>query len=195
MFKTGNISLLNYSTYVELIKPKAFLGNRCTLKPKSLWPKLLQQVQIYFLTAATYFTVAQCKSFLHFSCNNNTNNNNIIIIFSFTSFLANRKTIKILFPKEAAVRQHTQELSPDYKSLISKFESLNIKHHRRTSSSEAQFVQHQHVGFSFSKVIFVVLSILGIGMVSSLAVSNNVKMAGSLIWLCDLHLITIEFCK
>lgn len=99
------------------------------------------------------------------------------IFFSFyfsplTSFLTNRKTIKILFPKEAAERQYTQELSEDYKSLLSKFESLNIKHPRHSSSSEAQLVQHQHVGFGFSKIIFIVLSILGIAMVSVLAVTR-----------------------
>ena len=30
-FKTENISLFNYSTYIELIKRKTFLGVRCTL--------------------------------------------------------------------------------------------------------------------------------------------------------------------
>lgn len=106
-----------------------------------------------------------------------------------------RKTIKILFPKEAAVRQHTQELSPDYKSLISKFESLNIKHHRRTSSSEAQFVQHQHVGFSFSKVIFVVLSILGIGMFTYQVLSLFMGQKESLVRKSVLRWSTLDVAK
>lgn len=67
-------------------------------------------------------------------------------------------------------RQRIQELSPDYHSLISKFESLNSKHPRHSSTSEAQFVQQQHVGFSVSKIVFMVLSILGIAMVSEFAV-------------------------
>jgi len=75
-----------------------------------------------------------------------------------------RKTIKILFPKEAVERQRIQELSPDYHSLISKFESLNSKHTRHSSTSEGQFVHQQHVGFSVSKIVFMVLSILGIAM-------------------------------
>ena len=31
MFETGNISLFNYLTYIELIKGKTFFGVRCTL--------------------------------------------------------------------------------------------------------------------------------------------------------------------
>lgn len=76
-----------------------------------------------------------------------------------------RKTIKVLFPEEAEERQNFQELFPDYKSVIAKFESLNIKHQRQSSVSEgAQLVQHQHVNFSVSKIIFVTMSILGIAI-------------------------------
>ena len=81
-----------------------------------------------------------------------------------TYFLAYRKTVKILFPKEAVERQHTQELSPDYTSLLAKFESLNSKRPRHPSTN-GQFVQHQHLGFSLFKAVFTVLSILGIIMV------------------------------
>lgn len=76
-----------------------------------------------------------------------------------------RKTIKVLFPKEVAERQHNQESSPDYQSVLSKFDALERKPTQRSPSShEVQFGQHQHVGFSFSKVIFIVLSVLGITM-------------------------------
>lgn len=91
----------------------------------------------------------------------------MINLFCFTSFLANRKTIKVLFPEEAEERQNFQELFPDYKSVIAKFESLNIKHWRQSSVSEgAQLVEHQHVNFNVSKIIFVTMSILGIAFVS-----------------------------
>lgn len=71
----------------------------------------------------------------------------------------------MLFPEEAEERQNFQELFPDYKSVIAKFESL--KHQRQSSVSEgAQLVQHQHVNFNVSKIIFVTMSILGIAIVS-----------------------------
>lgn len=89
----------------------------------------------------------------------------MINLFCFTSFLANRKTIKLLFPEEAEVRQQVQEFFPDYKSLIVKFESLNIKHQRQ-SSEGAQLVHHQHFGFNLPKIIFVTVSIFGIAIVS-----------------------------
>ncbi|KAJ7386281.1 hypothetical protein OS493_010686 [Desmophyllum pertusum] len=78
-----------------------------------------------------------------------------------------RKTIKILFPKEVAERQRNQETSPDYRSVISRFDALDIKPTQRSPSShdhEVQFGQHQQMGFSFSKIIFIVFSILGIAM-------------------------------
>lgn len=91
----------------------------------------------------------------------------MINLFCFTCFLANRKTIKVLFPREAEERQNFQELFLDYESVIAKFESLNIKHRRQSSVSErAQLVQHQHVNFNVSKIIFVTMSILGIAFVS-----------------------------
>lgn len=93
--------------------------------------------------------------------------NKWLINFVLPLSLANRKTIKVLFPEEAEERQNFQELFPDYKSVIAKFESLNIKHQRQSSVSEgAQLVQHQHVNFSVSKIIFVTMSILGIAIVS-----------------------------
>ena len=102
----------------------------------------------------------------------------IIILFSSsTFFLENRKTIKILFPREAAERQHTQEFSEDYFSLLSKFEALSTKQRRHSSTNEAaQFVQHQHVGFSLSKIVFIVVSLLGIAMVSSFSVLPSISL-------------------
>ena len=100
----------------------------------------------------------------------------MINLFCFTSFLANRKTIKLLFPEEAEERQNFQECFPDYKSLIAKFESLNIKHHRQSSVSEgAQLVHHQHFGFNLPKIIFVTLSILGIAIVSKASSKKKMK--------------------
>lgn len=105
----------------------------------------------------------------------------MIDLFCFTSFLANRKTIKVLFPEVAEERQNFQELFPDYKSVIAKFESLNIKHQRQSSVSEgAQLVQHQHVNFNVSKIIFVTMSILGIAIVSK--ASSEKKSVVSHIW-------------
>lgn len=76
-----------------------------------------------------------------------------------------RKTIKILFPQEAAERQCTQESSPGYKSIVSKFESLNINHPRRNNNSNvSQAQQRQRVDFSLSKFVFIVLSVIGIIM-------------------------------
>ena len=73
----------------------------------------------------------------------------------------------MLFPEEAEERQNFQKLFSDYKSVIAKFESLNIKHQRQSSVSEGvQLVQHQHVNFNVSKIIFVTMSILGIAIVS-----------------------------
>ena len=81
--------------------------------------------------------------------------------------MLNRKTIKILFPQEAAERQCTQESSPGYKSIVSKFESLNINHPRRNNNSNAsQAQQRQRVDFSLSKFVFIVVSVIGIIMVS-----------------------------
>ena len=91
----------------------------------------------------------------------------MINLFCFTSFLVNRKTIKSLFPEEAEERQNFQELLLDYKSLITEFESLNIKHQRQSSVSEgAQLVHHQHFGFNLPKIVFVTVSIFGIAIVS-----------------------------
>ena len=93
--------------------------------------------------------------------------NKWLINFVLPLSLANRKTIKVLFPEEAEERQNFQELFPDYKSVMAKFESLNIKHQRQSSVSEgAQLVQHQHFNFNVSKIIFVTMSILGIAIVS-----------------------------
>ncbi|KAL9957563.1 hypothetical protein ACROYT_G039206 [Oculina patagonica] len=76
-----------------------------------------------------------------------------------------RKTIKILFPKEVAERQRYQEKSQDYRIVMSKFDALDITPTQRSSRShDVQFGQPQHVHFSFSKIVFIVLSILGIAM-------------------------------
>lgn len=102
------------------------------------------------------------------------NNNNFITTCSNNTtclivFFWYRKTIKILFPKEVAERQRNQETSPDYRSVISRFDALDIKPTQRSPSShEVQFGQHQQMGFSFSKIIFIVFSILGIAMVSDI---------------------------
>lgn len=71
-----------------------------------------------------------------------------------------RKTIKILFPKEVAERQLYQETLPNYRSVMSKFDALHIKPTQRSLSSHGV----QHVRFGFSKITFIVLSILGIAM-------------------------------
>lgn len=71
-----------------------------------------------------------------------------------------RKTIKILFPKEVAKRQLYQETSLNYRSVMSRFDALHIKPTLRSLSS----YEGQHLRFGFSKIIFVVLSILGIAM-------------------------------
>lgn len=77
-----------------------------------------------------------------------------------------RKTIKVLFPREAVARQRYQEFLPDYNSLLSEFESLNVKGHNRsgTSSGLAQVVHRQQVDFSLSRIVLIILSILGIIM-------------------------------
>ena len=107
----------------------------------------------------------------------------MINLFCFTSFLANRKTIKLLFPEEAEERQQVQEFFPDYKSLIVKFESLNIKHQRQSSVSEgAQLVHHQHFGFNLPKIIFVTVSIFGIAIVSKASSKKKDEV------LCKSHL-------
>jgi len=81
-----------------------------------------------------------------------------------------RKTIKVLFPREAVERQRYQEFSPDYNSLLSEFESLNVTEGRNrssTSSGRAQVVHRQQVGFSLSRIVLIILSILGVIMVSA----------------------------
>lgn len=93
----------------------------------------------------------------------------MINLFCFTSFLANRKTIKLLFPEEAEERQKFQELLPDYKSLITKFESLNIKHQRQSS-------------VNLPKIIFVTVSIFGIAIVSKASSKKKDEV------LCKSHL-------
>ncbi|KAK2571772.1 Bifunctional apoptosis regulator [Acropora cervicornis] len=78
-----------------------------------------------------------------------------------------RKTIKVLFPREAVERQRYQEFSPDYNSLLSEFESLNVTEGRNrssTSSGRAQVVHRQQVGFSLSRIVLIILSILGVIM-------------------------------
>lgn len=83
--------------------------------------------------------------------------------FNILFFFLYRKTIKILFPKEVAERQLDQETFPNYRSVMSGFDALHIKSTQRSSSSR----EVQRVQFSFSKIIFIVLSILGIAMVSA----------------------------
>lgn len=78
-----------------------------------------------------------------------------------------RKTIKVLFPREAVERQRYQEFSPDYNSLLSEFESLNVnegRNHSGTSSGLAQVVHRQQVNFSLSRIVLIILSILGVIM-------------------------------
>ena len=81
----------------------------------------------------------------------------------FTVFFLCRKTVKILFPKEVAERKLYQETLQNYRSVMSRFEALHINPTQRSPSSH----EVQHVRFGFSKIIFVVLSILGIAMVSA----------------------------
>jgi len=51
----------------------------------------------------------------------------------------------------------------NYRSVMSRFDALHIKSTRRSPSGH----EVQHVRFGFSKIIFIVLSILGIAMVSA----------------------------
>ena len=101
---------------------------------------------------------------------NNHSMNNLFWPLTLSLFLWNRKTIKVLFPREAVERQRYQEFSPDYNSLLSEFESLNVnegRNHSGTSSGLAQVVHRQQVNFSLSRIVLIILSILGVIMVSA----------------------------
>lgn len=76
-----------------------------------------------------------------------------------------RRTIQVLFSKEEAERKRFQKSSPDFGSVLSKFDALESKSSQRFASShEVQFAQGQHVGITCIKLIFIVLSVLGIVM-------------------------------
>lgn len=79
--------------------------------------------------------------------------------------IALRKTIKVLFSKEEAERRCFQESSPDFGLVLSKFDALENKSSQRLHSSrEVEFLQGQNLGITFTKLIFIVLSVLGIVM-------------------------------
>ncbi|RMX46345.1 hypothetical protein pdam_00000603 [Pocillopora damicornis] len=79
--------------------------------------------------------------------------------------IALRKTIKVLFSKEEAERRCFQETSPDFGLVLSKFDALENKSSQRLHSSrEVEFLQGQNLGITFTKLIFIVLSVLGIVM-------------------------------
>lgn len=122
-----------------IITHRVWISNELNLLMKLIFFSLfLHQVyQVYYIVVSTY--------------------SSSIVFFLY------RKTIKILFPKEVAERQHYQETLPDYRSVMSRFDALHIKPTQRSPSSH----EVQHVRFSFSKIIFIVLSILGIAMVSA----------------------------
>lgn len=76
-----------------------------------------------------------------------------------------RRTIQVLFSKEEAERKRFQKSSPDFGSVLSKFDALESKSSQRFASThEVQFAQGQHVGITCIKLIFIVLSVLGIVM-------------------------------
>lgn len=79
--------------------------------------------------------------------------------------IALRKTIKVLFSKEEAERRCFLESSPDFGLVLSKFDALENKSSQRLHSSrEVEFLQGQNLGITFTKLIFIVLSVLGIVM-------------------------------
>ena len=73
-----------------------------------------------------------------------------------------------MFPEKVAERQYYQETTQDYRLVMTKFDALDNSSttQRSHGSNQAEFGRHQHVRFSFSKIIFIVLSIIGIIMVS-----------------------------
>lgn len=85
----------------------------------------------------------------------------------FSKLFSGRKTIKVLFSKEEAERRCFLESSPDFGLVLSKFDALENKSSQRLHSSrEVEFLQGQNLGITFTKLIFIVLSVLGIVMVS-----------------------------
>jgi hypothetical protein len=77
-----------------------------------------------------------------------------IVVSTYSSsivFFLYRKTIKILFPKEVAERQHYQETLPDYRSVMSRDLSnsleevgLGKKKNTTTHKISAQIVSPNH---------------------------------------------------